>query len=388
MKNKWLAPQIPQEYQAGFQKMILQENAFLILLGALIGGLTHLVYHWIDWQHYQQGLFEREPSYRWLFYSNAAWWLLYGIPIHFLRNWSRIQKGDYPLPQLQWRVDFIILGYCLNILSRIAFIAQTSFMQAFANYLLVLFVFSYFYLDSKRRVLLTFGTMLLTAVFINIQPTTSMEAGKLAATVYCIIVAIFVFVFSNTWYNRVIKQFLVEKELEQQTVQLKEQADVLSGQNQLIDEQKSRISQELEISRRQLTSTALAMSRNQHTTGLLKIEVFNLDETAPISGLAKKKLLRIIDQVANEQDEWVVFQQQFERLEPSFLKNILHDFPALTPSDLKILILIRMNVDSKEIATILRISMQSTNTARYRLRKRLGLLEEESLENFVLTYLS
>jgi DNA-binding CsgD family transcriptional regulator len=47
-----------------------------------------------------------------------------------------------------------------------------------------------------------------------------------------------------------------------------------------------------------------------------------------------------------------------------------------------------MNIDSKEFASILRISAQSTNTARYRLRKRLGLLEEESLENFVLTYLN
>jgi hypothetical protein len=47
-----------------------------------------------------------------------------------------------------------------------------------------------------------------------------------------------------------------------------------------------------------------------------------------------------------------------------------------------------MNVDSTEIATILRISTQSTHTARYRLRKRLGLLEEESLENFVLTFVS
>jgi len=388
MKNKWLAPQIPQEYQAGFQKMILQENAFLILLGALIGGLTHLVYHWIDWQHYQQGLFEREPSYRWLFYSNAAWWLLYGIPIHFLRNWSRIQKGDYPLPQLQWRVDFIILGYCLNILSRIAFIAQTSFMQAFANYLLVLFVFSYFYLDSKRRVLLTFGTMLLTAVLINIQPTTSMEAGKLAATVYCIIVAIFVFVFSNTWYNRVIKQFLVEKELEQQTVQLKEQAEVLKLQNHLIEDQKAIIANELDISRRQITATALVLARKQNTNELLKAEVSSMDETVPLSRMAKNKFFKIIDQEANEEDEWANFQQQFELVEPFFLKNILNDFPVLTPSDLKILILIRMNIDSKEFASILRISTQSTNTARYRLRKRLGLLEEESLENFVLTYLS
>jgi hypothetical protein len=378
MTNKWLNRQIPQEFQAGFQKMILQENVFLILLGAAVGGVTHLAYHWVDWQHYQQGLFEREPSYRWLFYSNAAWWLLYGIPIHFLRNWSRIKQGNYPLPQLQWRVDVIILMYGVNILSRIAFIAQTSVMQAFANYLLLLFVFSYLYLDSKRRVLLVFGIMLLTAVLINIQPT-SMQAGKLAPTVYCIIVAIFVFVFSNTWFNRVIKQFLVEKELEQQ-------ADVLSRQNQLIEAQKSRISDELEMSKRQLTSSALMLAQKQNVNNLLKTEVLGLDETAPLSGLAKQNFLKILDQTTNEEDDWVYFQEQFERIEPAFLKNILNEFPLLTPTDLKILTLTRMNLGSREMADILKISIQSTNTARYRLRKRLGLAEEESLENFVLTF--
>jgi hypothetical protein len=161
--------------------------------------------------------------------------------------------------------------------------------------------------------------MFLTAILINTQ-FFLMTTEKLAATVYCIIVALFVFVFSNTWYNRIIKQFLVEKELERQTIQLKEQAEVLSGQNQLIDEQKSRIGDELEMSKRQLTSTALIMAQKQHTVDLLKTEVFSLVETAELSGLAKKKLLRIIDQAANEEDEWVFFQQQFERLEPFFLK--------------------------------------------------------------------
>ncbi|WP_353484449.1 hypothetical protein [Haliscomenobacter sp.] len=380
MTNNWLNRQIPQEFQAGFQKMILQENVFLILLGAAIGGLAHLAYHWIDWQHYQQGLFEREPSYRWLFYSNAVWWLLYGTPIHFLRNWSRIKQGDYPLPQLQWRVDVIILAYGVNILSRIAFIAQTSVLQAFANYLLLLFVFSHLYVDSKRRVLLVFGIMLLTAVLINIQPT-SMQSGKLVATVYCIIVAIFVFVFSNTWFDRVIKQFLLEKELEQQ-------ADVLSRQNQLIEAQKSRISDELEMSKRQLTSSALMLAQKQNVNNLLKTEVLGLDETAPLSGLAKQNFLKILDQTINEEDDWAYFQEQFARVEPFFLKSILTEFPSLTPMDLKILTLTRMNLGSREMADILKISLQSTNTARYRLRKRLALTEEVSLESFVLTFVS
>jgi hypothetical protein len=200
------------------------------------------------------------------------------------------------------------------------------------------------------------------------------------AILYHFFAAFFVVMFSNVIYVKMIKQLLVEKELESKNLQLLEQGIVLEQKNQLIEEQKSIIGDELILSRRQLTTTALMLARKRDTNNLLKTEVSSLEA---ISGVAKSKLLRIIDQIANEEDEWAHFQQQFELLEPSFLRNILNKFPALTPSDLKILTLIRMNLDSKEITRILRITLDSTNKARYRLRKRLELSEEESLEQFV-----
>jgi DNA-binding CsgD family transcriptional regulator len=200
------------------------------------------------------------------------------------------------------------------------------------------------------------------------------------AILYYFFAAFFVVVFSNVFYVKIIKQLLVEKELESKNLQLLEQGIVLEQKNQLIEEQKSIIGDELILSRRQLTTTALMLARKRDANNLLKTEVSSLEA---ISGVAKSKLLRIIDQIANEEDEWAHFQQQFELIEPSFLRNILHDFPALTPSDLKILTLIRMNLDSNEIARILRRTPESTKMARYRLRKRLELSNEESLEQFV-----
>ena len=191
------------------------------------------------------------------------------------------------------------------------------------------------------------------------------------------------FTTSSVFYGSVIKQLLNEKELESKNLQLLAQSTILEQKNQLIEEQKSLIGDELLASRRQLAATALMLARKRDANDLLKTEVSGLEETAQISSVAKNKLLRIIDQTANEEDEWAHFQQQFELLEPSFLKNILNKFPALTQSDLKILTLIRMNLDSNEIARILRRTPESTKMARYRLRKRLELSNQESLEKFV-----
>ena len=376
MENKWLNQQVPKEFQATFQMMTMQRNAFLILLGAVISGMAILADLWTDWQHYQQGLFEQVPSYRWLFYSHVVWWLQYAIPINFALNWSRIKKGDYPLAQLTWSVNTILIFVCLVMVSRVACMAQTSILLAFINYLAMLFIFSFFYLDYKRRVsLIIFSTLTTTIVFVQV--------GNLMPIIYCTIAAFFALSFSNAWYNELIKYFLIEKELKQQTHQLSAQSDLLTRQNQVIEEQKKLVNNELEISKRQLTATALMSALKRDVNDLLKTEVSNLDETAPLSGRAKNRLLRIIDQAANEEDEWAHFQQQFELLEPSFLRNICNNFPALTPSDLKILVMIRMNLDSKEITRILRITPESVKTARYRLRKRLELSNEESLERFV-----
>ena len=384
MKNTWLFQRIPTEFKADFQYALAIDNVRLLFVGAIWTAINHLGLLRVDWERYQEGLFEQVPAYRWLFYSNASWWPILIIPINLAYNWPRIKNRNYPLQQLVWKLDFVLFFHGISVAIRIVLLANYSLVEAFSTYLLMLFSSSFFYLDFRRRILLV--SVPLGIILVNYL--ISFQELKLSMEIlYCSFAAFISVVYCNVFYAKMVRQLLVEKKLEQQTAQLKEQADVLSQQNQLIEEQRIKTSDELELSRRQLTSTALIMARKRDAADLLKTEVFSIEENAPLSGLAKKKLLRIIDQIANEEDEWGFFQQQFEQLEPFFLQNILHDFPALTPSDLKILTLIRMNVDSKEISTILRISTQSTNTARYRLRKRLGLLEEESLENFVLSYL-
>jgi hypothetical protein len=384
MKNTWMFQRIPTEFKADFQYALAIDNVRLLFVGAIWTAINHLGLLRVDWERYQEGLFEQVPAYRWLFYSNASWWPILIIPINLAYNWPRIKNRNYPLQQLVWKLDFVLFFHGISVAIRIVLLANYSLVEAFSTYLLMLFSSSFFYLDFRRRILLVSVPLCIIVLTYLI----SFQELKLSMEIlYCSFAAFISVVYCNVFYAKMVRQLLVEKKLEQQTAQLKEQADVLSQQNQLIEEQRIKTSDELKLSRRQLTSTALIMARKRDAADLLKTEVFSIEENAPLSGLAKKKLLKIIDQIANEEDEWVLFQQQFEQLEPFFLQNILHDFPALTPSDLKILTLIRMNVDSKEISTILRISTQSTNTARYRLRKRLGLLEEESLENFVLSYL-
>jgi ATP/maltotriose-dependent transcriptional regulator MalT len=183
-------------------------------------------------------------------------------------------------------------------------------------------------------------------------------------------------VYCNVFYAKMIRQLLVEKELEQQTVQLKQQADV-------IEAQKSRISDELEISKRHLATTLLLMAEKENLLNSLKKDLKRLDASNPSTVTAKGEIVKKIEGSILNEGRWDLFQQQFEQIEPYFIKNLLQSLPKITQRELRLLTLIRMNLNSKEIGDILGISLKSVNTARYRLRKRLELPEEENLELFV-----
>jgi DNA-binding NarL/FixJ family response regulator len=380
MANTWMFQRIPTEFKADFQYALAIDNVRLIFIGLIASGINHLGLLWIDWQRYQEGLFAQVPAYRWLFFSNASWWLVCLIIINIGYNWTRIKNRNYPLQQLVWKIDLVLFFHAISVAIRIVLLANYSHLEAFATYALLVFTICFFCLDIRRRILLV-SIALCTIVLnytINFQ-----DLNFSMAILYCFFAAFFAIVSSNVFYVKMIKQLLVEKELELKNLQLLEQGTLLEQKNQLIEEQKSFTNDELILSRRQLAATTLMLAQKRDANDLLKTEVSGLEETAPISRIAKNKLLRIIDQTTNEEDEWVHFQQQFERIEPSFLKSILNKFPELTQSDLKLLSLMRMNLDSKEIARILRISPESTRTAKYRLRKRLELSKEESLEQFI-----
>jgi DNA-binding CsgD family transcriptional regulator len=374
---------IPTEFKADFKYTLAINNAQFIFMLVIWGGIRHLSLLWVDWQRYQEGLFDQVPAYRRLFISNTSWWLILIVFVNLAYNWPRIKNRNYPIQQLVWKIDLALFFHVISVAIRIVLLREHPLSEAFQIYLLLLFMICFFRLDILRRIVLVSIPLLIILLnyLINFQ-----DLNLTTVFLYYCFAAFFVFTTSSVFYGSVIKQLLNEKELESKNLQLLAQSTILEQKNQLIEEQKSLIGDELLASRRQLAATALMLARKRDANDLLKTEVSGLEETAQISSVAKNKLLRIIDQTANEEDEWAHFQQQFELLEPSFLKNILNKFPALTQSDLKILTLIRMNLDSNEIARILRRTPESTKMARYRLRKRLELSNQESLEQFVIGF--
>ncbi len=76
------------------------------------------------------------------------------------------------------------------------------------------------------------------------------------------------------------------------------------------------------------------------------------------------------------------FQQQLLKSESDFYHTLLERFPQLTQNDLRLIGMIKLGMTPQVIRTLLNIAPDSLKKNRYRLRKKLGLSTEQSLEEF------
>jgi len=92
-----------------------------------------------------------------------------------------------------------------------------------------------------------------------------------------------------------------------------------------------------------------------------------------------KAVIRTINNNFSPEQEWQEFTNNFERVHEDFVHTLKANVPDLTPNDLRLCALYRLETSTKDIAKILGISETSVKMARYRLRKKLNLSAEEDL---------
>ncbi|MDE7393078.1 MAG: hypothetical protein K2M80_01195 [Muribaculaceae bacterium] len=101
---------------------------------------------------------------------------------------------------------------------------------------------------------------------------------------------------------------------------------------------------------------------------------------------ARRELSRIISAYKSNGDNRAGFLKINREVDSDFARRLKADFPDLAERQLRLAALIAAGVDSRQLSAILNISSKSVYTSRYRLRTRLGLAKEDSLEDFLRQY--
>jgi DNA-binding response OmpR family regulator/DNA-binding CsgD family transcriptional regulator len=80
------------------------------------------------------------------------------------------------------------------------------------------------------------------------------------------------------------------------------------------------------------------------------------------------------------------FETHFEKVHPAFFANLHKHFPELTSSESELCAFIKLNMTNKEILAITHKNDNALKKARQRLKKKLGLTNDDSLYNFLLEF--
>ncbi len=83
------------------------------------------------------------------------------------------------------------------------------------------------------------------------------------------------------------------------------------------------------------------------------------------------------------EDDWTKFKNLFEQVYKGFFIRLKEKLPDLTQSEVRLVCLTKLNLDTKQMAGILGVSFATIRQSRYRMRKKFGLSEEGGIEDII-----
>ena len=86
----------------------------------------------------------------------------------------------------------------------------------------------------------------------------------------------------------------------------------------------------------------------------------------------------------NTEDDWKMFLIKFEQKHHTFFNRIKKTYPQLTTNDLRLCACLKLNMATKDIASLMNSSVRAVENNRYRLRKKLGLDSSQNLSEFLM----
>ncbi len=147
------------------------------------------------------------------------------------------------------------------------------------------------------------------------------------------------------------------------------------------------LNEQIEYKNKQLTIYTLHLIQKNESLKELQLEINKILRQPHKKDKAElRNFLSIIDYSFRKDEEWEKFRLYFENVHARFFENLLKEHPTLTPQELRLCALIRLNLSMQEIATILGISAESVKTARFRLRKKMELPSHETLVDHIMLF--
>jgi len=212
-----------------------------------------------------------------------------------------------------------------------------------------------------------------------------------AYMVYASLIGALLFLAFKWVDKRYKKQTLVLQQEKFKALQQKD--DVIESITQRSEEEivrlkNAQLQSEIDFKNQELTSSAMNLIQKNKLLSTIKNSLKSLTNDSLSSEMQTQlnRLVRSIDKDLEGVENWSAFAENFDQVHGKFITRLKEHFPELTAQEIKFSAYIRMNLNTKEIANLLGISVRGVEIGRYRVRKKLGLSRQDSLSDFLLRF--
>ncbi|MNK29980.1 bacterial transduction protein [compost metagenome] len=157
----------------------------------------------------------------------------------------------------------------------------------------------------------------------------------------------------------------------------KSEKEIIKLRNEKLEIEIDTKNSELASNTMHLVQKANMMSKIKHELFKLKNELKDDSQTANFN-----KIIRLLSAEEKSDESWEQFSVHFDKVHVDFIKHLKDKFPSITSNELRLAAYLKMNLSTKEIATLMKISPRGVEIGRYRLRKKLNIPSAVNLFEF------
>lgn len=164
------------------------------------------------------------------------------------------------------------------------------------------------------------------------------------------------------------------------------QLELERNEKELIKVQNDKLASDVNFKNRELaTVTMHLVDRGRVLSNIKEVLNVTIKKLEPaVTQDHFKRVMRLFEEAENNEEDWEHFSRHFDEVHSNFLARVKKHFPMLTTTDLKLCAYLHIDLTSKEIAQLLGISVRGVETSRYRLRRKLNIPGEVSLNAYLL----
>jgi ligand-binding sensor domain-containing protein/DNA-binding CsgD family transcriptional regulator len=189
-----------------------------------------------------------------------------------------------------------------------------------------------------------------------------------------------------TWQKKKFKTQQQKYEEEQKKLLYILELERNKKESEIVAIQNEKLEADINYQNTELAASAMHLVKKGELLTKIKTELTQVAKSIE-SNEAKseiKKLTKALQADDNMDQEWDHFAKHFDKVHSDFLIQLKAKHPTITPNELKLSAYLRMNLSTKEIAQLMNISIRGVEISRYRLRKKLGIITEISLFDYLI----